>query len=30
MYWMAPDHRKTDYLIERMATVIREWIKEDA
>ncbi len=30
MYWLAPDHRKTDYLVERMAGVVRSWLKEDA
>jgi len=30
MYWLAPDHHKTDYLIERMAGVVRGWLREDA
>ena len=30
MYWLAPDHRKTDYLTERMAGVVRSWLEEDA
>ncbi len=30
MYWLAPDHRKTDYLVERMAGVVRSWLKDDA
>jgi tetratricopeptide (TPR) repeat protein len=29
MYWLAPDHRKTDYLVERMAAVVRSWLKEE-
>jgi len=30
MYWLAPDHRRTDYLVERMAGVIRGWLKDGA
>ena len=30
MYWLAPDQRTVDYLVERMANVIRGWMKEDA
>jgi hypothetical protein len=30
MYWLAPDRRKTDYLVERMASVIRGWLKDEA
>ena len=30
MYWVAPDRRKTDYLVERMAGVVRGWLKDDA
>ena len=29
MYWLAPDHRKTDYLVERMAGVVRGWLKDE-
>ena len=29
MYWLAPDHRKTDYLVERMAAVVRGWLKDE-
>ncbi|MBU8914353.1 MAG: hypothetical protein KOO61_10050 [Spirochaetales bacterium] len=29
MYWLAPDRRKTDYLTERMAGVVRGWLKDD-
>jgi len=29
MYWVAPDRRKTDYLTERMAGVVRGWLKDD-
>ena len=29
MYWLAPDRSKVDYLIERMANVVREWVRED-
>jgi hypothetical protein len=28
MYWLAPERRKTEYLVERMAGVIRAWIEE--
>jgi hypothetical protein len=28
MYWLAPDKQKADYLIERMAGVVRNWLKE--
>lgn len=28
MYWLAPDRRKSDALIERMAAVVRGWIEE--
>lgn len=28
MYWLAPDQRKVDYLVERMAGVVREWLKD--
>ena len=28
MYWIAPDRRKADQLIERMAGVVRSWLKE--
>ena len=28
MYWLAPERRKADYMIERMAGVIREWLRE--
>ncbi|MFP4115406.1 MAG: hypothetical protein ACOC2Y_03255 [Spirochaetota bacterium] len=28
MYWLAPERRKSDYLIERMAGVVRGWLKE--
>lgn len=28
MYWLAPDRHKSDYLIERMAGVVRSWLKE--
>jgi len=28
MYWLAPDHRKTDYLVERMAGVVRSWLRD--
>lgn len=30
MYWLAPDHRKTDYMIEQMAGVVRGWLKSDS
>jgi hypothetical protein len=30
MYWLAPDSHKTDYLVERMANVIREWLRQDS
>lgn len=29
MYWLAPERRKVDYLVERMAGVIREWLREE-
>ena len=29
MYWLAPDRRKIDSMVERMAAVVREWMKED-
>ena len=28
MYWLAPDRSKSEHLIERMAGVIRGWLKE--
>lgn len=28
MYWLAPERRKSEYLIERMAAVVRSWLKE--
>jgi hypothetical protein len=28
MYWLAPERRKCDYLIERMAGVVRSWLEE--
>ena len=28
MYWLAPEKRKADYLIERMAGVVRGWLEE--
>jgi hypothetical protein len=28
MYWLAPERRKADYLIERMAGVVRSWLQE--
>jgi hypothetical protein len=28
MYWLAPDRRKSDQLIEKMAGVVRGWLKE--
>lgn len=28
MYWIAPDRRKADQLIEKMAGVVRSWLKE--
>ena len=28
MYWLAPDRSKSEHLIERMAGVIRGWMKE--
>jgi hypothetical protein len=28
MYWLAPEHRKAEYLIERMAGVVRTWLQE--
>jgi len=28
MYWLAPERRKSEYLIERMAGVVRNWLKE--
>jgi len=30
MYWLAPDRHKTEYLVERMANVVREWLMEDS
>jgi len=29
MYWLAPDRTKIDYILERMANVVREWLRED-
>ena len=28
MYWLAPDGTKSEQMIARMATVIRDWLKE--
>jgi hypothetical protein len=28
MYWIAPDRHKSDYLLERMAGIIRSWLAE--
>lgn len=28
MYWIAPDRGKSEYMIERMACVVRTWLKE--
>ncbi|MFP4375901.1 MAG: hypothetical protein ACLFP4_02555 [Spirochaetales bacterium] len=28
MYWLAPEPRKAEYLIERMAGVVRSWLQE--
>ncbi len=28
MYWLAPERHKSEYLIERMAAVVRSWLKE--
>lgn len=29
MYWLAPERRKVEYLVERMAGVVRSWLVED-
>ncbi len=29
MYWLAPEQRKVDYMVEQMAGVIREWLHDD-
>ncbi len=29
MYWLAPDKKKTDAIIEKMAEVVRKWLRED-
>ena len=29
MYWLAPERRKVEYLVERMAGVVRSWLEED-
>ena len=28
MYWLAPDTRKRDMMVERMAAIIRKWLRE--
>ena len=28
MYWLAPERRKSEYMIEQMAGVIRKWLKD--
>ncbi len=28
MYWLAPDRHKSEHLIERMAAVVRSWLRE--
>lgn len=28
MYWLAPERRKADQLIEQMAGVVRKWLRE--
>jgi len=28
MYWLAPERAKSEHLIERMAGVVRSWLKE--
>jgi hypothetical protein len=29
MYWLAPERRKIEYLAERMAGIVRSWLKEE-
>ena len=29
MYWLAPEQRKVDFMIEQMAGVIRQWVRDD-
>lgn len=29
MYWLAPDRGKAEYMIERMAVVVRNWLEEE-
>lgn len=28
MYWLAPERHKSEHLIERMAAVVRSWLRE--
>ena len=28
MYWLAPDSRKKEMMVERMADIIRKWLRE--
>lgn len=30
MYWLAPDRRKTEAIVEKMAAVVRKWLSDDA
>lgn len=29
LYWLAPDRRKVDSLVEKMAAVVRKWLSDD-
>jgi hypothetical protein len=29
MYWLAPERHKSEYMIEQMAGVVREWLRQD-
>lgn len=29
MYWLAPDSKKVDTMVEKMGAIIRKWLRED-
>ena len=29
MYWLAPDRKRTEPMIEKMAAIIRKWLREE-